>query len=345
MNISVVIPAFNSEKTIARALDSVYCQEVPVHEVIVVDDGSADSTLDILHAQYPDVILIRHGQNKGPGAARNAGIETATGDWIAFLDADDQWLPDKLQTQCGLLTARPELAWCCTNYTINKNGRMVPKIAPAKAQQELIEGAYFKNYFSAAADNLCDIQTSTLIVKKAVFDELGTFNAALMRHQDWDLWWRIAHRYPAIGFVAEPQIVHHLLYDNQVVNQRRLEAKKGRWLSELLQTHLEIARQQGSIAAFTPFAGLYIRNCLLSMLFIGFTAEAKEMLSRFGELLSPVHRMVFECMLLTAPISLPMLRAFVWTLERAGLMKMSHRNWDYLRARKAMDAQQPVNSA
>lgn len=345
MKITVVIPTFNSEKTILRALMSVFAQSWPVHEVIVVDDGSSDNTVSMIHSEYPDkVTVIRHQQNAGPGAARNAGIDSADGDWIAFLDADDEWLPGKLKSQRDLLTRRPELAWCCTNYTITKNERRVPKINPCSARSDLNDGAFFSNYFVAAANGLCDIQTSTLIVKKQVFHELGTFNPALMRHQDWDLWWRIAHHYPAIGFVAEPQIIHHLLYDNQVVNQRRLEAKKGGWLADLIDKHLEMARHQDSLKEFQSFAGTYVRNSILSMLFIGFKQEARTMLNRFSMLLKPSERLFFRGMLLTALLSLPLFRVSVWLAEKMGMIKMSHRNWDYLRARKEMEMQKQVNS-
>lgn len=336
MKISVVIPTFNSEKTILRALKSVYAQSLSVHEVIIVDDGSSDKTLGTIQSEYADKVnIIQHEQNSGPGAARNTGIEAATGDWIAFLDADDEWLLTKLQRQADIIARHPELVWCCTNYTIDKDERMTPKIMPSKALSGLTAATYFSNYFTAAAAHLCDIQTSTLIVRKDIFGQLGAFNPALMRHQDWDLWWRIAHHHPAIGFIAEPQIIHYLLYDNQVVNRRRLEAKKGRWLTELIQKHLEIADQQGDLGEFRGLAGVYMRNSLLSMLFIGFTQEARAMLGASSHLLKYRHRLIFKTMLLTSPVSLPLFRGAVWMAEKLGIITMSHRNWDYRKAYKA----------
>lgn len=98
MNISVIIPTYNRSQSLHRALQSVYRQTLMPGEIIVVDDGSNDGTEQMLRNEFPEVRYI-YQQNRGVSAARNRGIAAASGDWLAFLDSDDQWLPEKLQKQ------------------------------------------------------------------------------------------------------------------------------------------------------------------------------------------------------------------------------------------------------
>ncbi len=110
--VSVVMPAYNAADTIKRALDSVYAQTYAnIIEVIVVDDGSADNTAEIVRDSFPNATLIQQA-NGGASVARNAGIECATGDLIAFLDADDEWFPEKTEVHVGVMRDNPGLALC-----------------------------------------------------------------------------------------------------------------------------------------------------------------------------------------------------------------------------------------
>ena len=109
VSISVVIPASNAEATLARALESVLAQTRPPDEIIVVDDASTDCTVRLAKS-YADqgVSLLRVRERRGAAAARNLGIAAAKGRWIAFLDADDEWLPAKLEKQAAAISANPE---------------------------------------------------------------------------------------------------------------------------------------------------------------------------------------------------------------------------------------------
>lgn len=117
MRISVVIPAYNAATTIRAAIESCLNQTMPAHEIIVVDDCSTDTTSDII-LEYKPVTLLRQKQNAGPSAARNRGWNEATGDIIAFLDADDTWQADKLQTVVDVFAARNNLQLLGHNYSV-----------------------------------------------------------------------------------------------------------------------------------------------------------------------------------------------------------------------------------
>ena len=101
-SISVIIPVFNRVKLIARCINSVINQTYPVNEIIVVDDGSNDGTYDLIRTYFPQVISI-YQENKGVSNARNVGIQAAKGKWIAFLDSDDEWLPNKIEKQISFI--------------------------------------------------------------------------------------------------------------------------------------------------------------------------------------------------------------------------------------------------
>lgn len=115
---SVIIPAYNAAATIAGAVDSVLAQSDPVYEVIVVNDCSTDDTEALLTRFGNRIICISNRGNKGPSGARNTGIRQATGDFIAFLDADDVWHPDKLRLMAGILSQRPEIGFLFHAYTL-----------------------------------------------------------------------------------------------------------------------------------------------------------------------------------------------------------------------------------
>ena len=171
--ISVVIPAFNAAECIARTLDSVFSQTVAPLEVIVVDDGSTDSTCDVL-GSFGEQIRVIQRENGGPGAARNTGARAAAGDWIALIDADDSWLPEKLERQLP---------------------HMKPDVGLVHAY---VSGIVLSDKSAITFDRLWnqnDIGTSTVVVNKQVFESLGGFNEdrKLIGIEDYNLWLRLTH--------------------------------------------------------------------------------------------------------------------------------------------------------
>ena len=125
VSFSVIIPAYNCADVIGRAIDSVLTQTCPASEIIVVDDGSTDNTAEIVK-DYGDVVHYFRQENQGPSGARNRGIQEACSDWVAFLDADDVWYPDKLRRQAELISHAPELGVVfCNWYNRDEHGKVL----------------------------------------------------------------------------------------------------------------------------------------------------------------------------------------------------------------------------
>lgn len=208
ISISVVIPAFNAEATLERALQSVMSQSYPVAEIIVVDDGSVDATREVAERYRGNIRYVRQ-ENAGVSAARNRGIEEASEEWIAFLDADDEWLPGKVEEQAKRLLAQPEVMWICTNMEIfGDDGGKVLNV-PNEFLSSAESGVTIPFFPSSRAGT--QFQTSGFIVHQSVFRAVGNFDIKLRICEDRDLWWRIALKYPLVGYAP---IVGHRYFVN-----------------------------------------------------------------------------------------------------------------------------------
>jgi glycosyltransferase involved in cell wall biosynthesis len=193
--VSVIIPTFNRARLIKRALDSVVAQNFKNYEVIVVDDGSTDNLAFV--ATYPGlahVRLIRHPENRGAAASRNTGITAATGRFVAFLDSDDCWHPDKLSCQVTVLrSAASNVGACLTGYILHKGDReltICPQLSPGRFKTEILFG--------------CTISPgTTLLINRSVFDQIGLFDENLRRLEDWDWLLRFAEVYDIV-FIPKP---------------------------------------------------------------------------------------------------------------------------------------------
>ncbi len=198
-DVSVVIPTHDRRDLVGRAIDSVLGQSLPPAEVIVVDDGSGDGTADWLQRAYPQVRLLALSQNRGVSHARNRGIEAAGGDWIAFLDSDDEWLPDKLAAQREALSGDPGARFCHTDERWVRNGvRVNPRHRHRKRGGRI---------FSACLP-MCVVSPSSVLMHRTLFDEVGLFDESLPACEDYDLWLRICLRHPAL-LVDRPLLVKY----------------------------------------------------------------------------------------------------------------------------------------
>lgn len=194
---SVVIPTYNRATKVVHAVKSVLAQTFTDYELWVVDDGSTDNTLTVLEAFRERLNYLRKS-NGGAASARNAGIACAQGDYIAFLDSDDSWYPNKLQRVAQAIRARPQVGLFYSQIdVVNEAG---VKLWTYKSRQVGDNG-----YIELLAADF--VAASSAVVKRACFAEVGVFDESLGGCEDWDMWIRIARLYP-IQLVAEPLVVH-----------------------------------------------------------------------------------------------------------------------------------------
>lgn len=197
-SISVVIPAHNRAHCIGDAVRSVLSeQDYPIHELLVIDDGSSDDLAGALRPFGPKVSLIRHETNQGASAARNTGINTATGEFIAFLDTDDTWKKGKLRHQLAFMESQQFRASCTGFETVGVERASAPVVAwrPYPARMGLGEHIW-GCYVSPG---------STLICQRELLERIGGYNTAFPRYEDWDLLLRLSGSTDeSIGFLDEP---------------------------------------------------------------------------------------------------------------------------------------------
>jgi glycosyltransferase involved in cell wall biosynthesis len=205
MNISVIIPTYNRANLLIRAIQSVLEQTMPAQEIIVIDDGSNDDTAAVMAQMFPQCCYI-HQPNKGVSAARNKGIATAQGEWLAFLDSDDEWLPGKLAAQRDLLQQNPNYKICHTNEIWIRNGKRVNQM-----KKHTKSGGYiFLNCLP-----LCVISPSSVIIHRSLFKEIGVFDEQLPACEDYDIWLRICATNP-VAFVEQPLIKKYGGHNDQL---------------------------------------------------------------------------------------------------------------------------------
>jgi glycosyltransferase involved in cell wall biosynthesis len=283
--ISVVIPAYNAAVSIERAIGSVLAQSRPADEVIVVDDGSTDNTADIVR-QFADKVKLISQANAGVSAARNAGIRAADGDWVAFLDADDQWLPDFLEAQTALLNRNPNLAWSAANYMTCYADRQAAEINPVFAEKLLNGKNYFDDYFSAYTYGFIGC-SDTMLIRKNVLLEAGLFPVNLRVAEDIDLWWRIAYRYPQIGFVPQPLALYHL-GTPQSGSKQHTEVSL---YSNFIRCHLDLSEHFHRTTALEPAVKKMLRLWIRGMLFDARGRDIRQLLKEFHTLYPGWYRM------------------------------------------------------
>ncbi len=189
---SVIIPSFNRAHCLPRALDSVLAQTLTPNEIIVIDDGSTDHTVELIKQNYPQVKLLTQ-THAGVSCARNYGIQSATNDWIALLDSDDAWGKDKLKKQWSAINDHKEYLICHTDEIWYRHNR---RVNPMQKHQK--RGGYIFQYCLP----LCAISPSSAIIHRQVFAKLGFFDESLPACEDYDLWLRITAHYPVL-YLAE----------------------------------------------------------------------------------------------------------------------------------------------
>lgn len=221
--ISVVIPVYNGEKTIKETIDSVLYQSFKDFELIVINDGSTDKTLDIVSDIKDERLQVFSYPNAGLAASRNRGISLAKGEYISFIDADDLWTADKLEAQFKALQENPQasVAYSWTNCI-------------DESSQFLRAGTYITFngdvYANLLLTNFID-NGSNVLIRTKVFQEVNNFDESLTSGEDWDMWLRLAKRYHFVA-VSKPQILYRITASSMSANLTRMEAQSMRVIEQ-----------------------------------------------------------------------------------------------------------------
>lgn len=186
-NVSVIIPTFNRLSCLKEALFSVIDQTLAPKEIIIVDDGSTDGTYEWFKSQNHNFVRVLRQDNFGPATARNLGVSHATGRWIAFLDSDDLWKPEKLNTQVKFLKHHPQFRICQTEEIWLRNGIRVN----SKKHHQKHSGYIFEKCLP-----LCIISPSAVMMERDLFRDLEGFDETLPVCEDYELWLRVTLRSP-----------------------------------------------------------------------------------------------------------------------------------------------------
>jgi glycosyltransferase involved in cell wall biosynthesis len=230
--ISIIIPTFNYGRFVTGAVDSALAQTYEDFEVIVVDDGSTDDTTERL-APYQNRIRYVYQPNQGLSAARNTGISTARGDWIALLDADDLWHPRKLEIQAAYLEAHPELGVLAADSLSAFDG-----IWPALRDLSAIASTQVS--LDELAIRSC-FGPSGVVVRRSCFEKVGPFDTSLRSVEDRDMWLRIAAHYPIVKLCVP--LWYYRIHDGSMsYNVPRMEGSE---LRVLRRAFMELTRLQG----------------------------------------------------------------------------------------------------
>jgi glycosyltransferase involved in cell wall biosynthesis len=222
-SVSVVIPTYNRKDAVIRAAQSALSQSLPPLEIIVVDDGSRDGTTETnLLALDPRIRYIKHSTNRGGAAARNTGIDAACGNWIAFLDSDDLWVPYKLERQFAQLGEQVDRidVFACTNVLVcGENNRVKPYNDFPPGNRDLSE------YFLIDG---CTLQTSSLVVPTDLARRIR-FDERLKLHQDWDFVLRLVATGAQVSYLHDTLVLYDARNDPNKVSAQGSAARTLAW--------------------------------------------------------------------------------------------------------------------
>jgi glycosyltransferase involved in cell wall biosynthesis len=249
--VSVIIPTYNRGWTIGEAVDSVLAQDYRDFELIVVDDGSTDNTPQVLDA-YRGAIKVFRQENKGVSAARNRGISEASGRFIAFLDSDDLWLPQKLSRQVEFFNTTPDALICQTEEVWIRSGvRVNPKKRHKKPSGMIFEPSLA----------LCLVSPSAVMIRRSLLEIVGNFDEALPACEDYDLWLRISCRFP-VYHIDTPLIIKRGGHEDQLSASFGLDRFRIKAIKKIMESgFLSKGQYAAAVKTLKEKCNIYATGC------------------------------------------------------------------------------------
>lgn len=249
--VSVIIPTYNRCSLAKEAIDSVLAQTFRPFELIVVDDGSTDDTPEMLKS-YGKALQIIRQSNLGVGAARNRGIALSTGRYIALLDSDDLWLPQKLGIQVDFFQSRSDRLICQTDEVWIRNGI---RVNPGKRHQKP-SGMIFEPSLA-----LCLVSPSAVMMDRILFERVGLFNETFPACEDYDLWLRIGCRYP-IHLIPDKLVIKRGGHADQLSRLPLLDSYRIQSILDIMNSgHLDAAQNHAAASMLVQKCRIYADGC------------------------------------------------------------------------------------
>jgi len=250
--VSVIIPTYNRAHLLHRAVDSVLCQTHAHLELLVVDDGSTDNTAQVL-AGYGSSIRVITQANAGVSAARNTGIRESLGGFVALLDSDDTWTPDKVGRQVDFFKANPDALICQTEEIWIRNGK---RVNPMKKHKKP-SGDIF-----TASLNLCLVSPSAVMMRKSLFDLKGYFNEDFTVCEDYDLWLRVAKDTP-VFLIDRPCVVKYGGHEDQLSASHSQDKFRIQSIAALIRDNaLTPEQRSAAVKVLKKKCQVYGKGCL-----------------------------------------------------------------------------------
>lgn len=250
--VSVIIPVYNRRDFLERALDSVEAQVYRNYEIVIADDGSTDETKEYLKTIQHKYISLNHTGK--PGHVRNMGFLASKGEYIAFLDSDDQWKPEKLTAQIEFFTHHPDILISHTREIWQRRGKIISQ----KKQQHKRQGYIFNDALIK-----CIIGPSTVMLKRELFKDSGMFNPGLEIAEDYDLWLRITAQHP-VGYIDKPLVIKYGGHHDQLSEKYGyIEYFRIRALENILeQDILESGQRAAALKEMIRKCRIYATGCM-----------------------------------------------------------------------------------
>lgn len=250
--VSAIIPTYNRAGLVQDAVASVLAQTYRDFELLVVDDGSTDGTQEALAPFAGEIKVLSLPGRRGVSAARNAGIAAARGEWLAFLDSDDLWLPEKLARQLAFMEANPQFLLSQTEETWVRRGL---RVNPPRTHRK--EGG---RIFLRSLER-CLVSPSAVVLHRRLLEEHGGFDASLPAAEDYDLWLRLSWRYE-VGLLPEPLVIKRGGHEDQLSRQWGLDRFRIRALRKILaEPDLPVSYRQAARRTLARKCAIYAQGC------------------------------------------------------------------------------------